>query len=106
MWQYVTIAGQLYGSDAEEYGLMGSTEFAEQHAAALQVEAVAYLNVDELNGANPAAKATPSAGVALGRHCLPMGHHADSPSMKTHTHSHIHIHTQCTQAQLCARAHT
>eukprot|EP00667_Euglena_gracilis_P003029 EG_transcript_3038 len=46
--------------DAEEYGLMGSTEFAEQHAAALQVEAVAYLNVDELNGANPAAKATPS----------------------------------------------
>ena len=32
--------------DAEEYGLVGSTEWAEEHAAELQAKAVAYLNVD------------------------------------------------------------
>jgi hypothetical protein len=32
--------------DAEEYGLVGSTEWAEEHAAGLQKNAVAYLNGD------------------------------------------------------------
>ncbi|MBI1799300.1 MAG: M28 family metallopeptidase [Candidatus Eisenbacteria bacterium] len=32
--------------DGEEYGLLGSTEFAEEHAADLTANAVAYLNVD------------------------------------------------------------
>lgn len=32
--------------DAEEYGLVGSTEWAEDHAADLSAKAVAYLNVD------------------------------------------------------------
>jgi N-acetylated-alpha-linked acidic dipeptidase len=32
--------------DGEEYGLLGSTEFAEEHAADLSAKAVAYLNVD------------------------------------------------------------
>jgi N-acetylated-alpha-linked acidic dipeptidase len=32
--------------DAEEYGLVGSTEWAEQHAEALQRDALAYLNID------------------------------------------------------------
>ena len=32
--------------DAEEYGLVGSTEWAEEHAADLQKNAVAYLNLD------------------------------------------------------------
>jgi N-acetylated-alpha-linked acidic dipeptidase len=32
--------------DAEEYGLVGSTEWAEEHAANLQKNAIAYLNCD------------------------------------------------------------
>jgi N-acetylated-alpha-linked acidic dipeptidase len=32
--------------DGEEYGLLGSTEFCEQHAEELSAKAVAYLNVD------------------------------------------------------------
>ena len=32
--------------DAEEYGLVGSTEWAEEHAADLQKNAIAYLNLD------------------------------------------------------------
>lgn len=32
--------------DAEEYGLVGSTEWAEDHAAELQAKAVAYINLD------------------------------------------------------------
>ena len=32
--------------DGEEYGLLGSTEFAEEHAEDLTAKAVAYLNVD------------------------------------------------------------
>jgi len=32
--------------DAEEYGLVGSTEWAEDHAAELRANAVAYLNLD------------------------------------------------------------
>src|SRR5260370_34601929 len=32
--------------DGEEYGLIGSTEWSEEHATELQQKAVAYLNVD------------------------------------------------------------
>ena len=47
--------------DAEEYGLEGSTEWAEEHAAELQQKAVAYLNVDvAVNGPNYSASSVPS----------------------------------------------
>jgi N-acetylated-alpha-linked acidic dipeptidase len=47
--------------DAEEYGLEGSTEWAEEHAAELQQKAVAYLNVDvAVNGPNYGASSVPS----------------------------------------------
>jgi N-acetylated-alpha-linked acidic dipeptidase len=36
----------LCGWDAEEYGLVGSTEWAEDRAAELQAKAVAYVNLD------------------------------------------------------------
>ncbi len=37
----------VYASwDAEEYGLVGSTEWAEEHAATLDEKAVMLLNVD------------------------------------------------------------
>jgi len=46
--------------DAEEHGLMGSTEWAEQHAAELD-RAVAYLNMDSaVSGSNFGASAVPS----------------------------------------------
>uniref|UniRef100_A0A0K0EN07 Peptidase M28 domain-containing protein n=1 Tax=Strongyloides stercoralis TaxID=6248 RepID=A0A0K0EN07_STRER len=38
--------------DAEEYGLIGSTEFVEEYMKILQNKAVAYLNVDNINGNN------------------------------------------------------
>jgi N-acetylated-alpha-linked acidic dipeptidase len=47
--------------DAEEYGLVGSTEWAEQHAADLQANAVAYLNCDSAaTGPNLNMSGTPS----------------------------------------------
>jgi len=47
--------------DAEEYGLIGSTEWAEEHDAELQQKAVAYLNVDvAVNGPNYGASSVPS----------------------------------------------
>jgi N-acetylated-alpha-linked acidic dipeptidase len=47
--------------DAEEYGLIGSTEWAEQHADELKEKAVAYLNVDvAVSGPNFSASAVPS----------------------------------------------
>src|SRR6266436_6609931 len=47
--------------DAEEYGLIGSTEWAEENADELQEKAVAYLNVDvAVSGANFSASAVPS----------------------------------------------
>ena len=51
----------IFGSwDAEEHGLMGSTEWAEQHAAELD-RAVAYLNLDSaVSGPNFGASAVPS----------------------------------------------
>lgn len=47
--------------DAEEYGLIGSTEWAEQHAAELKEKAVAYLNMDAaVSGSNFGASSVPS----------------------------------------------
>jgi len=47
--------------DGEEYGLIGSTEWAEEYAEQLQQKAVAYLNVDvAVSGANFGASAVPS----------------------------------------------
>ncbi|HXM34684.1 MAG TPA: M28 family metallopeptidase, partial [Pyrinomonadaceae bacterium] len=47
--------------DGEEYGLIGSTEWAEEYAEELQQKAVAYLNVDvAVAGANFGASSVPS----------------------------------------------
>jgi N-acetylated-alpha-linked acidic dipeptidase len=47
--------------DAEEYGLVGSTEWAEDNAAMLQGKAVAYLNIDvAVTGPNFGSSGTPS----------------------------------------------
>ncbi len=46
--------------DAEEYGLLGSTEFAEKRLEELREKAVAYLNSDMYNGDRFAAGGTPS----------------------------------------------
>jgi putative CocE/NonD family hydrolase len=46
--------------DAEEYGLVGSTEFAEKRLAELREKAVAYINSDMYNGDRFAAGGTPS----------------------------------------------
>ena len=47
--------------DAEEYGLVGSTEWAEEYADELKQKAVAYLNMDAaVSGANFGAASVPS----------------------------------------------
>ncbi|MBD0371266.1 MAG: M28 family metallopeptidase [Pyrinomonadaceae bacterium] len=47
--------------DAEEYGLIGSTEWAEENADGLRRNAVAYLNMDSaVSGANFGAASVPS----------------------------------------------
>ena len=47
--------------DAEEYGLVGSTEWAEEFAAELKEKAVAYLNLDSaVSGVNFGASSVPS----------------------------------------------
>ena len=47
--------------DAEEYGLIGSTEWAEENADALKEKAVAYLNMDSaVSGANFGISSVPS----------------------------------------------
>lgn len=47
--------------DAEEQGLIGSTEWAEENAAELKEKAVAYLNMDAaVSGSNFAASSVPS----------------------------------------------
>ncbi len=47
--------------DAEEYGLVGSTEWAEENAAMLQSKAVAYINMDvAVTGPNFGSGGTPS----------------------------------------------
>ncbi|HEX7296989.1 MAG TPA: transferrin receptor-like dimerization domain-containing protein, partial [Pyrinomonadaceae bacterium] len=47
--------------DAEEYGLIGSTEFAEEFASDLREKAIAYLNLDvAVSGPNFSASSVPS----------------------------------------------
>jgi N-acetylated-alpha-linked acidic dipeptidase len=47
--------------DGEEYGLLGSTEWAEEHAAELKEKAVVYLNMDSaVSGPRFGASAVPS----------------------------------------------
>ncbi|KAF1333158.1 Glutamate carboxypeptidase, partial [Globisporangium splendens] len=46
--------------DGEEYGLLGSTEWAEDNAEVLQKQAVAYINVDNVVGPLVLATGTPS----------------------------------------------
>jgi N-acetylated-alpha-linked acidic dipeptidase len=46
--------------DGEEYGLLGSTEWAEDHAENLKKHAVAYINVDNVVGPYVSASGTPS----------------------------------------------
>ncbi len=47
--------------DGEEYGLLGSTEWAEENAIELKQKAVAYLNVDSaVSGSNFGASSVPS----------------------------------------------
>jgi N-acetylated-alpha-linked acidic dipeptidase len=47
--------------DGEEYGLLGSTEWAEENAAELKEKAVAYLNMDSgVSGPNFGASSVPS----------------------------------------------
>jgi N-acetylated-alpha-linked acidic dipeptidase len=47
--------------DAEEYGLVGSTEWVEEHTAELQRKALAYINLDSaVSGGNFGGSATPS----------------------------------------------
>ena len=48
------------GWDGEEWGLIGSTEWVEEHADALSADAVAYLNQDMITGPAFGAGATPS----------------------------------------------
>ncbi|HEV2879921.1 MAG TPA: M28 family metallopeptidase [Pyrinomonadaceae bacterium] len=52
----------IFGSwDGEEHGLIGSTEWAEENAAALKANAVAYLNMDSaVSGANFGASSVPT----------------------------------------------
>ncbi|KAG7380763.1 hypothetical protein PHYPSEUDO_006817 [Phytophthora pseudosyringae] len=46
--------------DGEEYGLLGSTEYAEDNAALFKKQAVAYLNVDAMMGPLVSASASPA----------------------------------------------
>lgn len=48
------------GWDGEEWGLVGSTEWVEDHAEALRASAVAYLNQDMIAGPTFGASASPS----------------------------------------------
>ncbi|SCC28533.1 N-acetylated-alpha-linked acidic dipeptidase [Fictibacillus enclensis] len=50
----------LAGWDGEEYGLLGSTEYAEQHQKDLIKNAVAYINMDGIAGQFFGAGAVPS----------------------------------------------
>ncbi|ETO76686.1 hypothetical protein F444_07952 [Phytophthora nicotianae P1976] len=46
--------------DGEEYGLLGSTEYAEENAERFRKQAVAYLNVDSIMGPLVSASASPA----------------------------------------------
>ncbi|MFM1652053.1 M28 family metallopeptidase [Brevibacillus sp. B_LB10_24] len=50
----------LAGWDGEEYGLLGSTEWVEEHRAELAENAVAYINMDSIGGQFFGASAVPS----------------------------------------------
>ncbi|KAG6610018.1 Glutamate carboxypeptidase [Phytophthora cinnamomi] len=51
----------IFGSwDGEEYGLLGSTEYAEENAELFKKQAVAYLNVDSMMGSLVSASASPA----------------------------------------------
>jgi N-acetylated-alpha-linked acidic dipeptidase len=50
----------LAGWDGEEYGLLGSTEFAEQMRSDLRRNAIAYINMDIVGGREFSAGAVPS----------------------------------------------
>jgi N-acetylated-alpha-linked acidic dipeptidase len=45
--------------DAEEYGLIGSTEFCEEHTELLKQQVVAYMNVDMNDGLNFEVESAP-----------------------------------------------
>jgi N-acetylated-alpha-linked acidic dipeptidase len=51
---------KLASWDGEEYGLLGSTEYAEDNAKELLEKAVAYINVDAVAGPYVSAAGTPS----------------------------------------------
>lgn len=51
--------------DGEEYGLLGSTEYAEENAEVLREHAVAYVNVDAVMGPLVSASGTPSIAAFL-----------------------------------------
>ncbi len=53
------------GWDGEEWGLLGSTEWVEEHASWLNEGAVAYLNQDAVGGQRFAAGAAPSLGTLI-----------------------------------------
>ena len=55
----------LAGWDGEEYGLLGSTEWAEQYERDLQRNAVAYSNLDGAGGFEFAASGVPQLDAAL-----------------------------------------
>lgn len=50
------------GWDGEEWGLIGSTEWVEEHAGTLIADAVAYLNQDAIGGTRFGAGGSPSLG--------------------------------------------
>ena len=56
----VSYASVLASWDAEEYGLLGSTEWVEEHVNWLTETTVAYLNIDvAVSGPRPVLGATP-----------------------------------------------
>jgi N-acetylated-alpha-linked acidic dipeptidase len=65
----------LVGWDGEEYGLLGSTEWVEQHEAELRRDAVAYANLDGAGGTSFGASAVPQLDDAL----VAITHDVDDP---------------------------
>lgn len=55
----------LAGWDGEEYGLLGATEYAENHAAKLREGAVAYINMDGTAGTGFGSGAVPALDDAI-----------------------------------------
>lgn len=60
--------------DAEEWGLVGSTEWVEQYRSELKQHAVAYVNLDvAATGPNFNASCTPGMAAAVAANCTAMG---------------------------------